>query len=542
MVAALREDSSSWALIPANDDRLLQLASTGDAYAAAGIPDGTMGADAAGWRKWKRFLGAEFKGADPWRKDPEVQRGDVRATQRECTALALFYLWVFASIKPRGRGRRKGKPQSALNNVAAVRRIHRRARFPMPPCPMLADMLKGMNDEYCRLHGDRRALLPQRKEPLRNEYFTAMLRVPDGTRLQCGVVDWAAPNWAAFAAAVSSMRMTGWRAADALSLDGFVGTYDLTRDDVSWFVSVPSSPSRAIVRMLPPDYVLQDGDCAILNPGGSKNDRTGETFGTQPMYIPFVSGDANTAPLWLQRYERIVPCPPSERKRTALFSCAGGLPLSPTAARAMFHDLAVAALGDDIAATISLHSCRVWLACALLACEADDPLIQAMARWKTPESCHIYGRLNPQSYAQWLRRASSAATTSQQVTSLPQLDDDEAHVSLGETIAVLATTDVEAECDPPSGSEDDERDGGAGGADHDGAEAGARAIRPRRAAVPLDARIQVQQENPKRAGSAAHARFELYKSATSKAEFIALGGTTADFAYDVDREFVRVVR
>ena len=45
----------------------------------------------------------------------------------------------------------------------------------MPPCPMIAIMLKGMSDEYVRVHGDRRFLLPERKEPLSKEFQVAIL-------------------------------------------------------------------------------------------------------------------------------------------------------------------------------------------------------------------------------------------------------------------------------------------------------------------------------------------------------------------------------
>ena len=538
-------DDSRWALRPISTTMLRTLAGKGDAYAASAIPEGTLGVDACGWRRWKSFLNECFVRADPWRRDPAVLRGDAGALRREATLQALFYVWVYAGIRPRARSRKKGKPRSALNVVAAVRRIHRRARFPMPPCPLLAEMLKGMNDEYVALHGDRRFLLPSRKEPLSNTQCAAILGVANGTRLPgAGVVDWDAPKWVTFRAMLTSMRATGWRKADALST-GRLGTFDLNRTDVSWFIRPSPGAPCELTPLIPPGHVLTDGECAVLNPGGSKNDHTGEEFGTQPMYIPFMSNDITNAPLALQRMEALVPCEHARRLSTPLFGLGDGTPLEPDDADCMFHELAVFALGAPVAAKISLHSCRVWLACALLACEADDPLIQAMARWKTAESVHIYGRLNPQTYAQWLRRAAAANTTSQQVTSLPWLDDDDAHATLPEAIAALQHGDIEATCDPPSDSEDDDADSADARppADSRSPVAGGSHSPPRRRrpAVPMDVRIRVQQDNPKRPGSLSFRRFEAYKAATTKGELISLGGTSSDFSHDVDRGFIVVL-
>ena len=521
-VDALLADTSEWALVPTNPTALRELASKGDEYAANAIPRGTVGVDKAGWRKWERFITENFKRGKAWRLDPLVQTGDVAACRRESTVLSLFYVWVFAAIKPRRRTRKKGKPQSALNVIAAVRRVHRRAGYPMPPCPMLATMLQGMNDEYVRLHGDRRCLLPERKEPLTNAYCAAMLAVPDGTRLACGVVNWASPRWVTFRAFLLACRQTGWRKADALS-HGSLAPFDLTRADITWFIRNGTRVAR-----LPADYVLIDGDCLVLAPGGAKNDQDGSEFGTQPIYVPFVPGSPLDVASAVLEMQRLVPCADAPAA-TPMFSSDGTRPLEPDDADTMFRALAIAALGVEVASTLSLHSCRVQLACALLASGADGPLIQAMARWKSPESVKIYGRLTPQNYAQWLRRAFSATTNSAQVQNLPVCDDDEAHVALPSAVAAIRTTDIEATCDPPTDSETE--------ADDDTVVA----PRPRAPAIADTTRITVNERNPKRAGSACFARYEAYKAARTKREFLDLGGTSADFAHDTTKGYVVVL-
>ena len=525
--------NADWALRPRNPERLRQIAARGDGFAAGAIPDGTIGVDKSGWRKWTEFLVVEFSTANPWRMDPDVQRGEPAAVNREVTLLALFYVWTFSTMRPRRRDRKMGKPQSALNVVAAVRRIHRRANHPMPPCPMIAIMLKGMSDEYVRVHGDRRFLLPERKEPLSKEFQVSILTVQEGTAIPPhGVVAWSRPDLITFGALLSSMCATGMRCDDALCSRSLLQPFDLTADDLTWYIRRPNG-EYARVMALPPSYTLCDGDCAVLVSGGSKNDTTGEAFGTQPMYLPYVSSDVTNTAVWLQRYQRTLPIAAANRTSVALFRNGDGTPMQASLARSLFSALALPALGAAVCSTISLHSCRVWLACALLACDASRPLVMALARWKTPESAAIYGRLNPSNYAMWLRRIATAKTTSKQVTTLREqnlwMDQDEAHVNLSTAAAQLQHADVEATCPPPSSSDDETP------------VATTVTVTPRRPRLPGDTRIQVAQDNPKLVGSMSYCRYEDYKSATTRSEFILLGGTSADFTHDLRKGYIVIV-
>ncbi|MCP4141564.1 MAG: hypothetical protein GY755_15005 [Chloroflexi bacterium] len=52
--------------------------------------------------------------------------------------------------------------------------------------------------------------------------------------------------------------------------------------------------------------------------------------------------------------------------------------------------------------------------------------------------------------------------------------------------------------------------------------------------------LKYQESNPKRAGSKAHQRFELYMKAKTVAEFLKLGGLKADLRYDADKGFVEI--
>lgn len=57
-----------------------------------------------------------------------------------------------------------------------------------------------------------------------------------------------------------------------------------------------------------------------------------------------------------------------------------------------------------------------------------------------------------------------------------------------------------------------------------------------------DTKIEYVDNNPKRAGSAAHQRFEKYMSAKTVAEFLKLGGLKADLRYDANKGFVKITK
>ena len=108
------------------------------------------------------------------------------------------------------------------------------------------------------------------------------------------------------------------------------------------------------------------------------------------------------------------------------------------------------ALGTETAATLSLHSGRVWLACALLSLKYDDPTIQAMCRWQSPASVRVYARMQAADYARLLTEATGATIDPSLTRSLPTLDDDAAVIRLHSDMqaAIARTTRAASPCAP----------------------------------------------------------------------------------------------
>lgn len=59
--------------------------------------------------------------------------------------------------------------------------------------------------------------------------------------------------------------------------------------------------------------------------------------------------------------------------------------------------------------------------------------------------------------------------------------------------------------------------------------------------VSMTAKIQVQQENPKRSGTKSYERYGGYKKASTRAEYYELGGAKADWTYDFSRGWISVL-
>ena len=121
---------------------------------------------------------------------------------------------------------------------------------------------------------------------------------------------------------------------------------------------------------------------------------------------------------------------PEQRRTTPLFVADdAGTPLTHAVARAIFDAAKHLCFAPDVAKFLSLHSCRVWLACALLAAGKGDPTIMACCRWLCAASVRTYAHMNPDDYRRHLQDAIAAPITSRLASTLASritLDNDAA--------------------------------------------------------------------------------------------------------------------
>ena len=73
----------------------------------------------------------------------------------------------------------------------------------------------------------------------------------------------------------------------------------------------------------------------------------------------------------------------------------------------------------------SVHSFRIYAACALLAARAPRWLIKRMLRWRGDESLEIYARVNNEDWASWTRKMADVAVDSSIASRLTYMDFSE---------------------------------------------------------------------------------------------------------------------
>jgi hypothetical protein len=410
LIDRLRNDPSRLALRPADPAFLERIASQLAAVADVSNAVSTLHGDDLEWPRWKDFCN-NLMGTDEWRNDAAANNGtDVLGHEREVFLHAAYLLHRWNTMIPRSRASPAPKPASARSALNAVRRIHARAGHTTPATPAITRLVNGLCRMYVRAHGPY-SLMPDRKEPLTTPIIRLMLAAPAGS--PGGMrrrVNWLEVYFVSWRAFVLTTRHTGARKADLLDVVAAeFSAGSMTRANLKWRINgvVYAAPSDEMLR------ALKDGDAAVLIPSCCKNDPFGMHFGDSPIYLPVVVGDDTNAALALRDLELALPAPGALRPRLPLFAAdASHTPMSHADADATFDALAKTTLDPAVAKTISLHSGRVWLACALFAARHAPGVIQRMVRWRSPESIAIYAHTEPDEYMRVIRSAIAMDVTS----------------------------------------------------------------------------------------------------------------------------------
>jgi len=420
LLALLQCDTSKYALCPGDPGMLAGLMRDVGSAVRRSVRPNTQRKDRSSWRKWVAFC--RMLNTPEVRDCVDAHAGlDTSGARRERFLQAAFFLYAFRTMVPRNRAHHTAKPASARACLDSVRRVHKHMDIVMCPAPSVALVLKGLMDEYVHLHGAE-ILVPRRREPLTNQQTVMLLSIAAGTKLGKHTVDWSSPLFVNFAAFLTALRHSGSRKADLLCVapEDFDAS-SMSKWNLKWFIDgdIVDCPTPEQLRNLGP------GDAAIIIPGCTKADPFAVMFGDKPIYLPFHPTDPCNAAARLARLELQFPVPANQRRHVPLFvSDAAGTPMSHAVVDAIFAAACLCALGASVARTLSLHSGRVWLACALLAAGHSTATIQAMCRWLSPAAVRIYAHMNPEAAMSTLDSAMSAAITSRLSSNIPPCDAD----------------------------------------------------------------------------------------------------------------------
>jgi hypothetical protein len=400
------------------------------------------------WSAWCRVHNTE-----PWRLERFTSETD---HHREAVLQAGFINFVHLrqSARPRS-GRKAALPSSAAKTLAHVRKMHKDRDFPMVSSLLVQNEIRKLYMDHKAKHGVQ-DLIPRRKEPFTREILLdTILGAPSGTVIGRFRLDWASRSGRSLRGLTKTLASTGFRKAEVSVDKAGQSLCDcLTRAGLSWLLrgKVYASGSAPADLLSDP----REGDFAILQPPPSKSDPFDMVWGSKPIFLPF-----NTDPLSaftsladIELNDPVVGSP----EQTAMFTADDGAPFTGHFLDRLLHGLLLRHFPESVAKNYSWHSCRIWLATALLASGASRAQIQALCRWQTDESLNIYACLGAAQYSHLLSAAFNVRIDAARATTLAEAVPFICrHDVLAATGAAreLAAADLDADVAPDDDADND---------------------------------------------------------------------------------------
>ena len=126
----------------------------------------------------------------------------------------------------------------------------------------------------------------------------------------------------------------------------------------------------------------------------------------------------------LAALEMVAAVEPGRRADVPLFGPSKGVEFTRHQVETAFELLLIfgAKLDEDRRRTLSLHSFRIFLACALLSKNCPRWMIKRLVRWRGDESLEVYARVDDPDWRRWLQETRTAVVDSTTAAGLPRLD------------------------------------------------------------------------------------------------------------------------
>ena len=306
-------------------------------------------------------------------------------------------------------------PHSVLKVAQNIRRAHARLGINTVPLASCVRATEGLLKDFLLEHGPL-ALIPKRKEPLTNEEIASIFCFagPIGGTRSRRHLDWLSPEYSSLLAMFHTLAQTGMRKGEvSLPKNARFDKSRLSMLNVRWSVG------GTVYDELTPELYARlcaEGGYALLRPPPSKADPFSMHWGPCTIYLRFSLTEVVNAARELAREELRRRVPLSGREAAPLFIKADGGAWRHAELAKTFDDIMVAVRGPARAAQVSMHSWRVYLACALLSQGASFATIQTMLRWRSEDALRIYARINNFAYADWLTSAQGASVSSVRTT------------------------------------------------------------------------------------------------------------------------------
>jgi len=352
----------------------------------------TRGQDRSYWRMWAEWC--DSIGTPPLRTNSAANEGRVEHLHRREVALALgaFMTWA-AEAEQRGY-----KIESMLNRLRGVARRHWAVTIRFVSLALVVQAAQGLVREHIDAHGAD-ALRRRSKEPLETAEIFALLNLPKGTLVAHGsscIVVGDNLEWQGVVVFINLYCTGGWRKeAIALGPKEVFGGRKLSLSEVTYRIggTLHREPTVAILQS------LTWGDMCYVNPVPCKNDPDNSKFGGSPVPSRYHATQPICLVRELAKYEimrmRADPIASSRtpRKEMPLVLSPAGRSWAKAELGKFFDGLIRLVCTEERAKQLSVHSFRVWLACALLAAGATPEQIMLMVRWSSEAARKLYARL-----------------------------------------------------------------------------------------------------------------------------------------------------
>ena len=378
----MADDDTKYAICPDDPDRLRSMCIDASAARSNAIPKGTRNADEWGFG-WAVKFGSEHD--TPWMRPRVVEP---KWVDREAHLVAFMLMWfainMRASTQRAARGFQQAMPDSPMNAMYAYRRVLRDCGRYLAPLHLALAQLRALRQQYIATWGTQ-SLIPSKHRPIADSHIAQMLVA----LANCVVKTWTATRHAAWTVLVLYELVTGTRNDEVAGEDT-----RLQRDN---FVPVING------RELPPTTAnwarLRNGDYIRGKSAPSKCDRTNAHWGSKDMwFLVDDSNPRNFATAWIQ-WEMTHPCTVMQRATWPAFSPSGNhVPFTTDMIHRDFKVI-IGVACDEEAKGVRFHDFRATLATKLVDDGQPDAVIQAILRWKTPDSIRVYAEMAPSKYA-----------------------------------------------------------------------------------------------------------------------------------------------
>jgi hypothetical protein len=328
----------------------------------------------------------------------------------------LVYFFQTSKARPNGTNRTKVKPASAMQNLAAIRRVFKANLIPLISMAAVTRALYKLNRDFIKQFGPG-ALTPNRAAPFTNEILKAMDAVSEPIQVnRSRSVDLSSFEGLHLRAFKGLCHDTGMRKSELVSA---LGSHALTVSSVAFLVDGRLTLRPTAVQL---DALLQPGRAMwylVITPPPSKSDQFGIVWGSLPIYLPFQDQLGNTARL----VARCLRARPEALPSDPLLLSAPGKPFTHSFLDSLLPAWLMAAGMSALQAKLySWHSGRAFLCCALMASRRTQAEVQAMVRWQSADSIRIYNALNPATYASHILAARKATVSGIRGAHMPFID------------------------------------------------------------------------------------------------------------------------